>query len=174
MNSDTLLFTNWPKVSMGSNTFIDVPTILKYDNLNMIEIIKEPGYGYTTQIPIFDAEGTYLATAKGNSLIFSDETTDGDLKLEQDIDGTTCTLDGKMLFEITRSDGDSFDIKAELFTPEGYRIKYISDETPELFDKQGNEVRLGGVLKDESVIEGCDVGFWLTQNGTCRFGVNEE
>ena len=174
MNSDRLLFINWPKVSMGSNTFIDVPAILKYDNLNMIEIIKEPGYGYTTQIPIFDAEGTYLATAKGGNLITADESEIGDLKLDHDKDVTTCTLDGKMLFEIARSDGDSFDIKAELFTPEGYRIKYISDETPELFDKQGNEVRLGGVLKDESVIEGCDVGFWLTQNGTCRFGVNEE
>lgn len=174
MNSDTLLFINWPKVSMGSNTFIDVPVILKYDNLNMIEIIKEPGFGYTTQIPIFDAEGTYLATAKGSSLITTDESEIGDLKLDHNQDSTTCTLDGKTLFTITRNDGDSFNIKAELFTPEGYCVKYISDETPELFDKQGYEVRLGGVLKDESVIEGCDVGFWLTQNGTCRFGVNEE
>lgn len=174
MNSDTLLFINWPKVTMGSNTFIEVPIILKYDNLNMIEIIKEPGFGYTTQIPIFDAEGAYLATAKGSSLITTDESEIGELTLDHSGDVTTCTLDGKMLFEITRSEGDEFLIKADLYTPEGYSIKYISDETPELFDKQGYEVRLGGVLKDESVIEGCDVGFWLTQNGTCRFGVNQE
>ena len=174
MNSDTLLFLNWPKVTMGSNSFIDVPVILKYDNLNMIEIIKEPGFGYTTQIPIFDAEGTYLATAKGSTLVTTDESEIGDLALAQNGDSTICTLDGKTLFEIVREEGDEFLIKAELFTPEGYSIKYISDETPELFDKQGYEVRLGGVLKDESVIQGCDVGFWLTQNGTCRFGVNEE
>lgn len=174
MDTDKLLFINWPKVTMGSNTFIEVPIILKYDNLNMIEIIKEAGFGYTTQIPIFDAEGTYLATAKGSSLITTDESAIGDLTLDHTGDITTCTLDGKMLFEITRSNGDEFLIKADLFTPEGYSIKYISDETPELFDKQGSEVRLGGILKDESVIEGCDVGFWLTQNGTCRFGVNEE
>ena len=174
MDTDKLLFINWPKVTMGSNTFIEVPIILKYDNLNMIEIIKEAGFGYTTQIPIFDAEGTYLATAKGSSLITTEEPAIGDLTLDHTGDITTCTLDGKMLFEITRSDGDEFLIKADLFTPEGYSIKYISDETPELFDKQGSEVRLGGILKDESVIEGCDVGFWLTQNGTCRFGVNEE
>ena len=174
MNSDKLLFPNWPKVSMGSNTFIEVPIILKYDNLNLIEIINEPGFGYTMQIPIFDAEGTYLATAKGSNLITTDESDIKDLKLNHDQDSTTCTLDGKTLFTITRSDDDAFTIKAELFTPEGYCVKYISDETPELFDKQGYEVRLGGILKDESVIEGCDVGFWLTQNGTCRFGVNQE
>ena len=91
MNSDTLLFVNWPKVSMGSNTFIDVPTILKYDSLNMIEIIKEPGYGYTVQIPIFDAEGTYLATAKGNNLITTAESEIGDLTLDQDNDTTKCS-----------------------------------------------------------------------------------
>lgn len=174
MNSDTLIFTNWPKVSMGSNTFTDVPTILKYDNLNMIEIIKEAGNGYTIQIPIFDAEGTYLATFKGNSLVTTAESEIGDLTLSQENESTICTLNGKTLFEIIKKEGDAFRIKAELFTPEGYCVKYISDETPELFDKQGSEVRLGGVLKDESVIEGCDVGFWLTQNGTCRFGVNEE
>lgn len=174
MDADKLLFINLPKVTMGSNTFIDVPVILKYDNLNMIEIIKEPGFGYTTQIPIFDAEGTYLATAKGNSLITTEESQMGDLTLDHSDDTTTCTLDGKTLFTIIRADGDEFLIKADLFTPDGYSIKYISDETPELFDKLGSEIRLGGILKDESVIEGCDVGFWLTQNGTCRFGVNVE
>ncbi len=174
MNSDTLLFINWPRVTMGSNTFIDVPVILRYDHLNLIEIINEPGFGYTTQIPIFDAEGNYLATAKGSSLIKSDEADISDLELVCDDNKTTCSLDGKTLFEITREDGDSFEIKAELYTPEGYCVKYISDETPELFDKQGYEVRLGGLLRDESAIEGCHVGFWITQNGTVRFGVDEE
>ena len=103
MNSDTLIFTNWPKVSMGSNTFTDVPTILKYDNLNMIEIIKEAGNGYTIQIPIFDAEGTYLATFKGNSLVTTAESEIGDLTLSQENESTICTLNGKTLFEIIKN-----------------------------------------------------------------------
>lgn len=174
MNTDILLFDTWPKVSMGSNTFIDIPVILKYDQLNLIEIIKDPEHGYFPQIVIFDSEGNYLATAKGSHLIRNEESTMVDLKLDQADDTTICTLDGKTLFKIIKTGSDAFKIKAELFTPEGYCVKYISDETPELFDKQGYEVRLGGMLKDESVIEGCDVGFWLTQNGTCRFGVYEE
>ena len=48
-----LYFQSSPSVTVATNTFINVPVVLKYEDTSLIEVIKEQGIGFTTQIPIF-------------------------------------------------------------------------------------------------------------------------
>jgi len=65
---ESLTFQNFPVVRLATNTFINVPVVLKYEDLNLIEIIKELGLDFELQVPIFHADGTYLAKVKGNRI----------------------------------------------------------------------------------------------------------
>jgi len=72
MNKETIIYQTSPRVLLATNTFINVPVILKYEDTNLIEIIRETSLGYTTQIPIYHSDGTYLAKATGNRLYLVD------------------------------------------------------------------------------------------------------
>ncbi len=60
---DKLIFNESPAVEIATNTFIDVPIILQYEDTPLIEVVKTQEAGYTTQIPIYHSDDTYLAKA---------------------------------------------------------------------------------------------------------------
>lgn len=55
----SIIFQASPRVTIATNTFINVPVVLKYEDINLIEIVKREQLGYTTQIPIYHQDGTY-------------------------------------------------------------------------------------------------------------------
>ena len=57
MDTNSLIFQTFPIVKIATNTFINVPVILKYEETNLIEIVKEAQLGFTTQIPIYNSDG---------------------------------------------------------------------------------------------------------------------
>ena len=61
-----LVFQSSPRIVVATNTFINVPTILKYEDTPLMEVIQKQDLGFTTQIPIYHSDGTYLAKVKGN------------------------------------------------------------------------------------------------------------
>jgi len=61
-----LYFQSSPSITVATNTFINVPVVLKYEDTPLIEVIREHAIGFTIQIPIYHADGTYLAKVKGN------------------------------------------------------------------------------------------------------------
>ena len=63
-----LIFSKMPQVTLATNNFINVPVILKFDDINLIELIKEEKLGFTTQIPIYHPDGTYLAKVNGTRI----------------------------------------------------------------------------------------------------------
>ncbi|MFA1216297.1 hypothetical protein ACDI54_27540 [Klebsiella pneumoniae] len=65
---DKLIFTQSPKIELGSNFFINVPVILQYKETPLISIEHSIGAGFTTNIPIYHSDGTYLAKVKGSQL----------------------------------------------------------------------------------------------------------
>jgi hypothetical protein len=58
-----LIFLEFPFVTIATNTFIGVPIILRYEEENLMEITKSETVGFTTKIPIYHSDGTYLAVA---------------------------------------------------------------------------------------------------------------
>ena len=43
-----LVFQSSPSITVATNTFINVPVILKYEDTPLIEVIREQGIGFTT------------------------------------------------------------------------------------------------------------------------------
>jgi hypothetical protein len=57
-----LIFHSTPRISFASNTFINVPTILQFDDTPLISVVRVADLGFTSEIPIYHSDGTYLAT----------------------------------------------------------------------------------------------------------------
>lgn len=93
---DKLIFQTSPVVTLATNTFINCKVILKYEDIPLIELIKEEGVGYTTQIPIFHSDGTYLAKVKGNRVFSTDDGKKAGITVELFKDVTVCKMDNKL------------------------------------------------------------------------------
>jgi hypothetical protein len=63
---DKLTFTRSPAVTIATNTFVNVPTILQYEDTPLIQVVKVQPAGFTMQIPIYHPDGTYLAKVVGS------------------------------------------------------------------------------------------------------------
>jgi hypothetical protein len=58
---DELIYQTSPAVTLATNLFVNVPVILQFDDTPLISVVKEQALGFTTEIPIYHADGTYLA-----------------------------------------------------------------------------------------------------------------
>jgi hypothetical protein len=167
-----LIFLTLPKVTLATNTFINVPVILKFDDINLIELIKEEKIGFTTQIPIFHPDGTYLAKVNGTRLYLTDDGKKAGLKIEKKADVWECKMEKQTLFEIQHTDSHSFKTQAELYTPTGHFVKFNESPTPGLIDMSGNELKVGGLVMSGSTIQHFKTGIWIKSDGSMRIGVN--
>jgi hypothetical protein len=162
---NSLIFQTSPKVTIATNTFVNVPIILKYEDTNLIEVVKEESLGFTTQIPIYHQDGTYLAKVTGNRLYLTEDGKKTGLKIEKHEGLWVCSIDKQTLFEIQQQTGDAFKTTAELYTPDGYFVKCTDSPTPGLIDTSGNAIKMGGMTMSGNWIEGCKVGIWIRKNG---------
>jgi hypothetical protein len=169
---NSLIFQTSPRVTLATNTFINVPVILKYEGINLIEVVKEQGLGFTTQIPIYHQDGTYLAKVTGNRMYLTKDGEKVGLKIEKHQGLWVCTMDKQTLFEIQQQTGDSFKTTAELYTPDGYFVKCTDAPTPSLIDTKGNSLNIGGIIMSGNTFSGCRIGIWLKRNGSCMIGVS--
>jgi hypothetical protein len=170
---NSLIFQTTPQITLATNTFINVPVILKYENINLIEIIKEEGLGFTTQIPIYHNDGTYLAKINGNRIYLTKDGEKAGLKIEKYQNLWVCSMGKQTLFEIQQQTGDAFKTTAELYTPDGYFVKCSTSPTPNLIDTTGNELKIGGVRMSGNTFYGCQIGIWLKKNGSCFLAYSE-
>ena len=169
---NSLIFQTSPKVIIATNTFINVPVVLKYEDTNLIEVISEQNLGYTTQIPIFHSDGTHLANIKGNRMYLSKDGEKAGLKIEKYQGLWVCTLEKQTLFEIQQQTGDSFKATAELYTPDGCFVKCSSSPTPNLIDASGNELKIGGFVMSGNIFNDFKTGIWIKKDGSLLIGVN--
>jgi hypothetical protein len=173
MNKETIIYQTSPRVLLATNTFINVPVILKYEDTNLIEIIRETSLGYTTQIPIYHSDGTYLAKATGNRLYLTDDGKKVGLTIDKYKTVWVCKMAEKTLFEIHHQADDAFKTVAELYTPDGYFIKYANDPLPIVIDNNGSALRIGGVIMSGNTFVNNKIGIWIRKNGQLLIGVNQ-
>ena len=132
---ERLIFHNHPTVELATNTFVRVPVILQYDELPLIEIVQTQSAGFTTKIPIYHPDGTYLAKVVGSHLFPTPEGEQAGLRLEHPDRMTVCKLGEKVLFEIRRKDAAALRTQAELYTPDGRFVKCAQSSTPKLYTR---------------------------------------
>jgi hypothetical protein len=172
MEQNYLTYLTAPKVTIATNTFVNVPVILKYDDINLIEIVKEEGLGYTTQIPIFHNDGTYLAKVNGTRMYLTDDGKKAGLKIDKYDMLWVCKMNEQTMFEIQQQPGDTFKTSAELYTPDGYFLKCSDNAMPNLIDINGNAITLNGIAMSGNTIVGCKIGLWVKKNGGFAVGLN--
>src|SRR5262249_8167695 len=93
--------------------------------------------GFTTRIPIYHADGTYLAKVVGSQLHLTKDGEKTGLRLLHPQGRTVCDLDGRTLFEIHRQEAAALKTHAELFTPDGYLVKCTDRSSRSLFSWRG-------------------------------------
>lgn len=103
-----LIFQSSPSIIVATNTFINVPTVLKYEDTPLIEVIKEQNLGFTTQIPIYHSDGTYLAKVKGNRVYPTEAGKKANLEIRDTPSKFICSLDSKVVFELSHGVGQAF------------------------------------------------------------------
>lgn len=167
---DKLIYQTVPKVTFATNQFINVPIILQYDDIPLISIIKLQNLGYTTEIPIYHSDGTYLAKVNGTRIYATKEGEKAGLEMRYPQGMTVCEMNGKTLFEIFHGVGDSFRATAELYAPKGYFIKSHDAPMPEVIKSNGETLQIGGIHMSNNTFSGCRIGIWLKSNGSCAIG----
>lgn len=167
-----LVFQSSPRIIVATNTFINVPTILKYEDTPLMEVIQEQGVGFMTQIPIYHSDGTYLAKVKGNRVFPTEAGKKAKIEIRDTPSKFICSLENKVMFELSHGVGEEFKVDAELYAPDGYFIKCSDSPKPELFDVKGNAIKAGGITMMGNVFQNLSVGIWLRKDGSCAIGVS--
>jgi len=165
-----LIYQTSPTVTLATNHFVNVPIILQYDDTPLISIVKEQDLGFTTQIPIYHQDGTYLAKVNGTRVYPTEDGKKAGINMRQLSDATVCEMGGHTLFEIYHEKGDAFRAHAELYTPTGYFVKCSEMPTPEIISNQGQALQIGGIVMSGNMFQGCRIGIWLKSDGSCALG----
>ena len=165
-----LIFHSSPRIIIATNTFINVPIILKFEDTPLIEVIKEHDIGFMTQIPIYHSDGTYLAKVKGNRIYTTEAGKKANIEIRDTPGKFICKLDNKVMFELSHGVGEAFKAEAELYTPDGYFVKCSDTPKPELFDLMGNAIKVSEITISGNVFQNLSVGIWLRKDGSCAIG----
>ncbi|MEJ1961760.1 MAG: hypothetical protein WDO56_09510 [Gammaproteobacteria bacterium] len=167
-----LIYQTSPVVTVATNEFINVPVILQFDDTPMISVVREQALGYTTEIPIYHSDGTYLAKVRGTRIYPTEDGKKAGLEMRHPKDMTVCELGGRTAFEIHHQAGAAFRLQAELHAPNGYFVK-VADSAPALLNDKGEALRVGGMMMSRCRLTGMQIGIWLKSDGSCAIGVNQ-
>lgn len=167
-----LIYQTSPAVNFATNIFINVPIILQFDDTPLISVVKEQTLGYTTEIPIFHTDGTYLAKVNGTRVFPTEAGKKAGIVIRDLPNQTICEVAGKTAFEINHQQGDAFRIQAELSTPSGYFVKTADVPTPVLLKSNGQALQIGGMIMSRNTFQGCKIGIWLKSDGSLGIGCN--
>ena len=171
---DNLVFVQRPAVEFASNTFVDVPVILQYDNTPLIEMVRLQTAGYTSRFRIYNQDGIYIAKVIGSDIVLTEEGKKSNLKTRRPAGATlVCELDGHTLFEIRRKEAAALRTEAELFTPDGRFIRSNKDHFPsELISADKSSLTIGGCVMIGNIITGFPIGVLIDSRGSISIGAS--
>ena len=167
-----LIYQTTPTVTFATNKFFNVPTILQFDDTPLISVVKEESLGFTSEIPIFHSDGTYLAKVRGTRVFPTEAGKKAGIVMRSLANLTVCEMDGRTLFEIAHQQGNAFKAQAELYTPTGYFVKSTATDLPSLVKSDGTALNVGGIRMTNCSFSGVRIGIWLQSNGSIGIGCN--
>ena len=153
----------------------NVPVVLKYEDtplIEVIEVIKKHNIGFTTQIPIYHSDGTYLAKVKGNRVYPTEAGKKANIEIRDTPGKFICSFENRVMFELSHGVGEAFKADAELYASDGYLVKCSDTPNPELFDLTGNSIKVGVLEFTGCAFQDLPVGIWLRKDGFCAIGVS--
>ena len=167
---EKLIYSQHPEVTIATNKFINVPTILQYEETPLIQIVKDKNT-YGLEIPIYDLSGNYLAKVKGARIFPINKIDSENLSVLHKKDKWICTHGKREIFEITYQGSAAISLKANLYTPDGAFISSDPEQLPKLFFND-HEITLKGNKFQNCTFNNVKVGFLLKKDGSISIGVD--
>jgi hypothetical protein len=169
---ESLIYQEAPIVHLASNTFIDVPTVLQYEDTPLIKVVRVAEAGFTAEIPIYHSDGTYLAKVVGSQIYPTADGKKAGLTLRHPGHATVCELNGKTIFELIREEAAALKTRAELFTPDGSFIKCTDEDlTGYVLGPEQDHLKIGGLTLVRCSFERKRIGVWVRKDGSVSLGV---
>lgn len=156
-----LIFNQSPEIKIATNTFINVPIILKYGDINLIEVVKGLKMDYTTKISIFHSDGTSLGVAYNSRFFRTEEGEKAGVIVDMHPNLWVCKLNGRELFEIRQEKPNLFKITAELYTNDGAFIKI--DENPSINITRNNLLSVINQMMTNCIISDVNVAIMINK-----------
>lgn len=168
---DRLIFSKSSSITIATNTFINVPIILQYEDTPMIQVVKDEVTDFTTQIPIYDLNGVYLAKVVGSRIFRTDAGKDAGVEIKHYSGLWVCEHNGKTLFEIKYVSPVALSTSAELYTPDGVFIKTPYNSPVELFSSNTNDkLAINGMIMQNCSFQNLSIGIKILKNGAIAIG----
>jgi hypothetical protein len=152
-------------------TFINVPTILQFDDIPLVSVVREEALGFTTEIPIYHSDGTYLAKVRGTRVYATEQGKKVGVDIKQFPGSGFAQSRAEPRSRSIKARAIRFATQAELFTPDGYFVRVADAPKPELFNATGEALEVGGFTLEGNVFQGCRIGVWLRSDGSLAIGV---
>ena len=138
----------------------------------LIEVIREQQAGYTTSIPIYHSDGTYLAKVVGSQLYATADGAKAGIILRYPDRGTVCEMGGRTIFEIRREEAAALKTTAELYTPDGYFVRVSDSPHFGLLNASGSALQIRGMIMSGNTFQGVIIGVWIKSDGSLAIGAN--
>ena len=168
---DELIYQSSPAVTFASNTFVNVPTILQFDDTPLVSVVREEHLGFTTEIPIYDQDGVYLAKVRGTRVYATPEGKEAGVRIRQLPELWICEVGDRTAFEIRQQQGDAFRTDAELYTPSGHFLKISDSPTPVVIVAGGDALSIAGSTMVGCTFKNLRIGVWIRSDGSMAIGV---
>lgn len=168
---ETLIFQHMPIVHLASNTFVEVPTVLQFEDVPLIQVVRTAKAGFTTEIPIYHSDGTYLAKVVGSQIYQTDDGKKAGVTLRHPGHATICELNGKPVFEITREEAAALRTQAELYTPDGSFIKCAENLAGYVLGPQQDRLQIHGLTMMRCTFVRNRIGIWVKKDGSVAVAV---
>lgn len=164
-----IIFQSHPVVTIGTNRFHNVPTILQFEDTPLLEVGKFVEAGYTTQFPVYHSDGTKIAVVKGSQIYLTREGAKANIALRHPQGMTVCELEGKTILELRREGPAAVRGAAELYAPEGTFIKANTYEASALL-RGGRLLNSPGFAMSNSDLRDFKIGI-LVKRDSVSIGV---
>jgi hypothetical protein len=167
---DFLSFREIPLIHLASNRFINTYELLKFEDTVLIEVIPFNLKGYTLKVPIFNSDGKSLGEIVGNQFYPSQVIKGYNIQVQRERETWIAKLENNILFELKTGFCQSLAFSAELYTPDGFKIKISESPFPLLFNPVGDKMELKGMVMAGLDFETKQPGIYLDRNGRIVYG----
>jgi hypothetical protein len=163
---ESLFFQESPEVEIGTNKFINVPTIIQWEDVPLLQVGQFIEAGYTTKLRVFHNDGTHIADVNGSQVYSTSAGVKAAVSCRTEDGGllTVCEVEGKPIFELRRRNPGQLKGWAEIHAPEGVLIKVTDAETAALLG-DGTALQVGGLAIRDGRFDGHEIGIHVTKQG---------
>lgn len=159
-----LIYTTYPAITIATNTFVNVGTIIQFEDTPLFEVKEFQPTEFTTRLTVFHSDGTKIAVVKGSQLYLTEEGKKATIKLRHEPNLTACELEGRTILELRRKEAAALHGWAELHTPDGALVKAL-DAGLSAIRADGTAIKIGGMVLKGCLFKNLAIGIHVRKTG---------